>query len=66
VRGRASGAVVAAASWFAAVAGVTVELWPGYGYGEAMAMVAVLAACSAPSMAGRLFTKSRQPDTQRA
>jgi hypothetical protein len=49
-----AGAVVAAASWFAAVAVATVE---------AMAVVAVLAVCSARSMAGSSVTKSRQPDT---
>jgi hypothetical protein len=49
---------VAVASWFAAVVEATVGATV-----EAMAMVAVLAACSAPSMAGSSVTKSRQPDT---
>jgi hypothetical protein len=52
----ALGAVVAAALWFAAVAVVTVEA-------TAEGMATVLAACSAPSMAGWSVTNPRQPDT---
>ena len=45
----ASGAVVAAVSWFAAVAVATVEVTAG---ATVEAMATALAACSAPSMAG--------------